>query len=209
MSTSVTRTAFQTASALLAALTLAACAADTSTSPVLEPSVPSAVLFGSTCLPTRSQPDLVPTLTITGTPKLVSSTRASIPFTAVVKNIGSGCAGTFRISGHQFANDVNPYMEDGARVVGITVTETATVDKYGWTKGGLNNGASVSFSGTILVTIVYGTTPGVEAAGVRIKADACDYVDEEYLPTYCRVVESNETNNKTPWALVTINPITP
>lgn len=173
---------------LAAALTLGACAVDDPTAPTRTPDAPSAALVGPYCFQTRSQPDLIATLERAGPMQYVSATTRRVPVAGVVKNVGSACARTFRVEGYQWTGD-------GGFATHVEFDATPAITAAGFTTAPLNAGASIRFSGTILVGVNYAAEP----AAVRLKADACDYVDEETMPAYCRVAESNETNNATDW----------
>jgi len=138
-----------------------------------------------------------PDLIITEFVAAPSTTPSGIPgmrridVWGAVKNIGGTCATTFRVGSMQSRGTYN-------LATNLTLTATPRIDANGNTKTGLQAGEEITFTGTILVQASYEG----ESAKVRLYADACDFVDEEFLPVTCRVAESNETNNASAWALV-------
>ena len=186
-----------TAAGSLGALALGACSADTALAPdaaTATPAAPTSALVYSWCTPMRAHPDLIVTdMETVGAAVTVDATHARVFVRATVKNVGAGCANKFRIEPHQWAGDA--YI---AANWDVYSGELSSVDSHGFTTYPLQSGQSFPISGWITVIR---NLPQETHAAVRLRADACDYVDEEFLPAHCRVFESNETNNNSAWVL--------
>jgi hypothetical protein len=180
-----------------AALTATACTTDNLTAPRAASSLPSdpapTVLMPCGMVSRLPKPDLIATI-VSAAP---STKPSGIPGTRLVtvwgsvKNVGGTCATTFRVGGTQWKGEETVLAL-------LTLTETPRIDAKGYTKTVLQAGEEIAFTGTILIQA---PNPG-EWAAVRLHADACDFVDDEFLPITCRVAESNETNNASPWVIV-------
>lgn len=178
---------FGTLAALALGVALSACASDTPFEPIRATTPSQAtsnplVLTKGTCIPVRGGvPDLVVTDVTTGK----ATTSGVIPVSATVKNVGTTCAGVFRIEAQIYHNaDFEP-----AR---FTVTPSAVVDATGMTLNSLEAGASLLLSGSIALPEV----PHGETVLLQIVADGCLLSGDPTASSYCRVAESNEGNNK-------------
>ena len=106
------------------------------------------------------------------------------PLQVVVENIGDGSAGVFKVAVF--------YTEPGAvveYVVPFTVPGQAST-WYPSTSGPLAPGATETFNGVLTFPP---TLHGIDVDFVS-EADSC--AGDEFMPTYCSVQESDETNNE-------------
>ena len=138
------------------------------------------VLVTSGC-PLTGKPDLVVTsLTLLGEPgpgTTEGEVQAAIE--VVVENKGLGYADIFKVA-------VEYTSAAGTFTVPFKV-EGQTDPWYPYTNEGLVPGESVTFTGVV--------TFGVMAVGVDLRAIADSCVGDNITEPYCRVNESDETNN--------------
>ena len=175
--------------AALAVFTAAACAGDDPTAPTASKLSPSDATRALVAFcPRGSRAELSAKIVSAG----ASSTPSATPGTKLVNvwgtvtNSGVCDAEPFRVEASQATADPN------GLAAYFKVNETAQIDAHGSLKAPLAPGATVAFTGTMTVTIPYGNNPGV---WVMLVADGCINVGDEFFPTYCRVYESNESNN--------------
>jgi len=105
------------------------------------------------------------------------------PLQVVVENIGEGTAGVFKIA--------VSYTETGTTtggVVAFTVPGQANT-WYPFTSGPLAPGATETFNGELTFH------PSLHGIDVDLVSHADSCLGDELMPSYCRVLESNETNN--------------
>jgi len=142
------------------------------------------VLVMSGCLPGPGKPDLVvTTLEATGLGFVGLDGGFKVPIRVVVKNQGDAEAGIFKVS--------TEYMgpQGGAFAVAFEVPGQATV-WYPYTSSPLAPGGEVTFEGYALFI------PGVSNMTVSLWAIADSCGGDEFMPDYCRVEESDESNNE-------------
>jgi len=126
-------------------------------------------------------PDLVVTSLTPGDPTVNAAGSVELPVTVVVRNQGDADAGPFKVSLHY--NDGS-----GTFVVAFTVPAENNI-WYPSTDADLPAGAEVNFGGVATFhPFVRGVTVSMTAV-----ADSCS--GDEFMPSYCRVQESNEGNN--------------
>jgi len=142
------------------------------------------LMSGAVCEPgTSGSPDLVvTTLEQTGDPTVNDDEAVEVPIRVIVKNQGTASAGIFKVA----TEYTGP---DGTFVVAFTVPGQSSV-WYPFTNTSLASGATVTFAGK--VTFYY----TVHNVTVSLKAIADSCSGDEFMPDYCRVEESNETNNE-------------
>jgi hypothetical protein len=101
-----------------------------------------------------------------------------------VKNQGTAAAGIFKTS-----TSVRTYPDTNYYVRAFTVSGQKNI-WYPWTSSSLGGGSTVTFNGYLSFT-------NYEAGNliyIRALADSCS--GDEFMPSYCRVNESNENNNE-------------
>jgi hypothetical protein len=129
------------------------------------------------------KPDLVVTsFEITGAPIIDSENRIVLPVRVIVKNQGDADADVFKVS--------TSYM--GSRethVVAFTVPKRSH-PWYPYTWDSLEAGAELSLDGTVTFD------PSLHDTTVALFAYADSCSGEEFMPSYCRIDESNEGNNQ-------------
>ena len=137
--------------------------------------------------PSANRPDLVVTsLTATGSPATIASGAIEVPIQVVVKNQGNSNAPVFKTS-TQFTGMASGVP--GTYLVAFTVPGQPEIC-YPWTSVPLAPGGEVTFRGK--VTFIAGS--GGQTVTLTALADSCS--GEEFMPSYCRVQESDETNNE-------------
>ena len=133
-------------------------------------------------IPIPLQPDLVVTdFNRIGPVTVGSDTFYNVPVRVVIENQGNGTAGIFRVSARTI--DSQGDFQQSFVVVGQTSPWRPTTMAF------INPGETVVIEG-----ILYGhPSRAGETVDYYIKADSCD--GDEFMPNYCRVNESDETNN--------------
>ncbi len=132
--------------------------------------------------PPVSKPDLIVTsLAKTGDAVINLDNSVEVPIRVVVKNQGGSSAAVFKVS-------VEYTSTQGTFVVAFTVPGQASI-WYPYTSGPLGPGANVTFEGKLTFH------PSVHEETVDIVAIADSCSGDEFMPEYCRVDESDETNN--------------
>jgi hypothetical protein len=139
----------------------------------------AAVVVMATGCPLGGQADLVATLTVTGTPTNVGGGVIAVPVQVVVTNQGDGSATIFKVSTEYTS-------QSGTFAVSFSVPFQPS-QWYPYTSTSLAAGDSVTFVGTVNFII------SGETVDLRAIADSCS--GDEFMPAYCRVNESDETNN--------------
>lgn len=131
--------------------------------------------------------DLVVTdLHTTGTPTVNSDNSVEVPVQVVVENQGQGSAAMFKVAMTYTGGVIAPSREF---IVAFDVPGQSS-GWYPFTDGPLAPGASVIFDGKLIFhPEEHNTTVSLSAM-----ADSC--AGDELMPTFCRVRESDETNNK-------------
>jgi hypothetical protein len=136
-------------------------------------------------IPLIGRPDLVvPEIRTTGVPRVLSDGRTEVPVRVIVRNQGTAPAGIFK-SSVEYTSPANadPFT------VAFSVTGQADI-WYPWTSAPLGPGEQQTFNGTLtLHKSARGQTVSVHAT-----ADSCS--GDEFMPDWCRVLESNEANNE-------------
>lgn len=131
-------------------------------------------------------PDLVVTrLEATGSPTVNPQNSVEVPIRVVVKNQGNKSAGIFKVATEFTGSPVDPTR---SFVVAFTVTGQGSI-WYPFTTGSLAAGSTVDFSGKVTFH------PSNHGVTVSLKAIADSCSGDEFMPSYCRVKESNENNN--------------
>ncbi len=136
-----------------------------------------ASLFCTGCMPDL----VVSSFQMTGTPTVNSENAVELPVRAVIKNNGTASADIFKTC----TEYTGP---QGKYVVAFTVPGQSDI-WYPHTSGPLGAGGTVQFDGKV---IFHPSTHGVDVT-VTATADCCS--GDEFMPDYCRVKESDETNN--------------
>ncbi len=133
--------------------------------------------------PGLGDPDLVVTrFAQAGTPTLTRDGNVEVPVRMTVRNQGSTAAAIFKSSTQYTTADGDTF------VAAFTVPGEAEIF-YPWTDGPLGAGREVSFSGVVtFLSSLRGQT--VSLTGL---ADSCS--GDEFVPDFCRVEESDEDNN--------------
>jgi hypothetical protein len=135
-------------------------------------------ILATGCPPVTGPDLIVESFVVTGTPTVVGST-VEVPVSVTVKNQGDASATTFKVSTEYTSST-------GTFVMAFTVPGQANI-WYPFTPGNLAAGSSVTFDGKVTFII------GGETVTARAVADSCS--GDEFMPAYCRVDESDETNN--------------
>jgi hypothetical protein len=141
-------------------------------------------LVMSGCVPPGpGKPDLVvTTLETTGSGSVGLDNAFKLPIRVVVKNQGDAAAGIFKV-----ATEYTGLQ--GSFAVAFEVAGQASV-WYPFTSGSLAPGSEISFEG---YAHFY---PGLSDMTVSLWAIADSCSGDEFMPDYCRVDESDETNNE-------------
>ena len=137
----------------------------------------------SGCTPGLEKPDLIiTTLETTGSGFVGTDGGVKVPIRVVVKNQGNADANIFKVS--------LEYTEAlGTFAVAFDVIGQANL-WYPYTSGPLAPGSEVTFVGNVLfISNVRNETVSLWAI-----ADSCS--GDEFMPDYCRVDESDESNNE-------------
>lgn len=136
----------------------------------------------SGCVPPAAIPDLVITdFETTGAPFFREDQGVSVPVSVVIKNQGNANAGIFKVSLHYTGSQGGPFA------VAFQVEGQANL-WYPYTSASLAPGNEVTFEGNAL--FIHGN----DTVSLWAFADSCS--GDEFMPEYCRVNESNETNNE-------------
>ena len=144
------------------------------------------LVIGISLLFTGCKPDLlVTTLETSGPATINAQNSVEVPLHVVVRNQGSEPAGIFKISTEYTGGAINP---SNTYSVAFTVPGQPNI-WYPYTSGPLAAGSSASFAGRVTF---HPSEHGVTVS-LKAKADSCS--GDEFMPVYCRVEESNETNN--------------
>ena len=126
-------------------------------------------------------PDLI-TPTLVAGPPVITAQGVEVPIGVVVKNQGSGPAGVFKVSTH--------YVDPLGRSFVVAFTVPGETDTwYPFTDVALAPGAQVVFNGKVAF---HSSVRNVQVTLTAL-ADSCS--GDEFMPPYCRVSESSETNN--------------
>ena len=126
-------------------------------------------------------PDLVVTSLTPGDPTVNAAGSVELPVTVVVRNQGEADAGPFKVSLHYtdaFGNFVVAFTVPGQNNIWYPSTTLPLPPDAEVTFGGLATFHSSVREVTVSMTAV---------------ADSCS--GDEFMPSYCRVQESNEGNN--------------
>lgn len=139
------------------------------------------ILILSGCVPPVEMPDLIVTdFETTGAPFFRQDQGVSVPVRVTVKNQGNANAGIFKVSLHYTGSQ-------GTFAVAFQVEGQDNL-WYPYTSANLSPGNEVTFEGNAL--FIHGN----ETVSLWALADSCS--GDEFMPDYCRVDESNETNNE-------------
>ena len=135
--------------------------------------------------PGLGKPDLIVTaLAVAGTPTINPlNNSVEVPIRAVIKNQGTQSANIFKAS-TEYTNAAGQTF-----TVAFTVPGQTSI-WYPYTTAPLPAGDSIAFSGKVTFH------PSVHNTEVELKAIADSCSGDEFMPPYCRVDESIETNNK-------------
>jgi len=147
-------------------------------------------MFGGLCEPGPAGPGGLPDLVVTtleqtGDPTVNAENQVEVPIRVVVKNQGTVSAGIFKVA----TEYTEPRPGGGTYVVAFTVPGQSSI-WYPFTKVSLASGATKTFAGKVTFH------PSVHNVTVSLKAIADSCSGDEFMPDYCRVKESNETNNE-------------
>lgn len=134
----------------------------------------------------QAAPDLiVSSFRVTGAPRVLPSGNVTVPVQVALSNRGVDIAGRFKIHAEARATGSDFYVVPLQPVMGAT----SDSGWYAWTVSALFPGRTVSFTANVLFTRVWrGKT-----VALRAFADSCS--GEEFMPSYCRIHETVETNN--------------
>ena len=141
-------------------------------------------LFGKPPGPGIGRPDLVVSSLTTGTPSINANNSVEVPVRAVIRNQGTATATNLFKNSMHYTNPAGQTF-----VVAFTVSGQSDI-WYPWTSAPLAAGAEKVFSGKITFH------PSVHGVNVSLHglADSCS--GDEFMPEHCRVLESNEGNNR-------------
>ncbi|WP_255334533.1 BACON domain-containing protein [Methanosarcina sp. KYL-1] len=137
--------------------------------------------------PELEGPDLVTSLEVTGpaTLKPVDGVYLiNVPITVVVRNQGDEAADIFKVEA-MYA------MYDETHTVAFRVPGESNT-RYPYTDATLGPGEEVFFEGEVL----FSDSLSGETVYLTAIADSC--IEDEFVPDYCRVEESDEDNNESP-----------
>jgi len=144
------------------------------------------LVIGMSLLFAGCKPDLVvTTLETTGPATINAQNSVEVPVRVVVRNQGNEPAGVFKISTEYTGGAINP---SNTFAVAFTVPGQPNI-WYPYTDGTLAAGSSVPFAGKVTFH------PSEHGVTVSLKARADSCSGDEFMPAYCRVEESSETNN--------------
>ncbi len=131
---------------------------------------------------------VVTTLETTEPARVNSEDMIEVPIRVIVKNQGQYAANTFKVA--------TEYTDArGTFVVPFTVAGESSI-WYPYTHAPLDPGAEVTFTGVITFL------PSLRGETVALKAIADSCSGDEFMPDYCRVQETDESNNEsTPLSL--------
>ena len=143
------------------------------------------------CLDSSAKPDLVVVaFEIKGPFTFDAEDRAVVPVQVVLKNQGAVAAGIFKTA--------IMYTDNGVKhVVSFTVPEESQ-PRYPYSREPLQPGEEMVFNGAV----VFEPSQQGMMVSLHAVADSCD--EEEHLPAYCRIEESNENNNESDPVSVTL-----
>jgi hypothetical protein len=138
-----------------------------------------------------AQPDLIVTaLEVTGLVFYDQENRPHVPVRAVIRNDGDGVAAPFKAAALYTGGNISP---DSISVAAFNAEPTDQVDPgngfYPFTRQELLAGTEV----TVVGEIIFHPAERESTVLLRIAADSCS--GEENQPDFCRVAESDETNN--------------
>ena len=138
---------------------------------------------GASALDEDLKPDLVvSSFEITGTPSIDIENRVVVPVRIVVKNQGAADADVFKVStSYTGSRDTH--------VVAFTVPKRGH-PWYPYTWDSLEAGAELELNGTVTFD------PSLHDTTVALVAIADSCSGEEFMPDYCRIIESEEENNQ-------------
>ena len=140
----------------------------------------SASLFVTAC----PSPDLViRSMGVSGQRTINEDNSVEAPLQVVVENIGEGSAGIFKV-----AVSYTETGTGGGGVVAFTVPGQVNT-WYPFTSGLLAPGATETFNGVLTFL------PSLHGINVDLVSHADSSSGDEFMPMYCRVRESDETNN--------------
>lgn len=130
-------------------------------------------------------PDLVVTRIESTGPATVNETNfVEVPISVTVLNRGTADAGIFKTS----IMFIGPNTFENGFNVAFTVPDQS--DRwYPWTRNSLAPGSEVSFRGIL----TFHSSRRGQTISLYAVVDSCG--GDEFMPAYCRVIESNEGNN--------------
>jgi hypothetical protein len=132
-------------------------------------------------------PDLKVTQITAGTPSFEEDGAvANVPLTVTIKNFGGATSEMFKTS-------VDVIVGDGMRYVRPFTVPGQSDTWYPW-QSGLGEGEEATFTGTLMIGVPSGESLYGQKATIIAKVDSCS--GDEFTPEYCRVEESDETNNE-------------
>lgn len=147
--------------------------------------IPSGVIGTATLAPRL--PDLRVTQITAGTPSFEDGgSVAQVPLTVTVKNFGGS-------TDERFKTSVHVAVGSGQRFVRPFTVAGQPDIWYPW-QNGLGRGEEVTFSGNLQIGIPGGDSLYGQSATIMALADSCS--GDEFMPSYCRVEESQENNNE-------------
>jgi len=121
-------------------------------------------------------------LVTTGPVTINPAGSVEVPIRVIVKNQGTESAGIFKVA--------TKYTGSGGTFVVAFTVPGQSDTWYPYTTGALDSGSTVTFEGKVTFS------PTVHNVTVSLKAIADSCSGDESMPDYCRVKESNETNNE-------------
>jgi hypothetical protein len=149
------------------------------------------VSLSGTGVERAAPPDLVVVSLEASGPVVVNDNgQAEAPILVIVRNQGQTPAAVFKVAAEYSGGVISP---GSTFVVPFTAQPTADVDPasgfYPFTRQPLPPAGEVTFIGQV----TFNPTERGVTVSLRVIADSCS--GEESTPDYCRVAESNETNN--------------
>jgi hypothetical protein len=133
--------------------------------------------------PPNTRPDLQVCAFTVGTPVTTAGGEIEVPVTVSVCNTGVSAADPFKVSLHYSDSGGGPF------VVAFSVSGQSSM-WYPATTTQLPGGSMVTFTGNA----VFGAFESGETVSMYAYADSCS--GDEFMPAYCRVLESSEINNQ-------------
>lgn len=138
-----------------------------------------------------AKPDLVVVaFELTGPVTVDKENRSTVPVKVIVKNRGAGEAGRFKVA--------VVYMDPSGTHAIVFKVSNGSHSQGTFSRDPLEPGSEVAFNGTL----VFDSSLQGMILPLYALADSC--IGERDMPAYCRVDESNESNNRSDHVSVTL-----